>query len=60
MSSARVVVNLPNKPSYDVRIAPGQYADLADRVRELLPKASRAAIITDSNVNPLYGDAVRE
>lgn len=60
MSTARVVVNLPDKPLYDVRIGPGQLCDLGARLRNLAPKADQIALVTDSNVNPLYGPSVRE
>jgi len=58
--TAKVVVNLPGKPSYDVRIGPGQLNSLGARLRNLLPKATSAAIVTDTNVNPLYGAVVRD
>lgn len=60
MPGAKVVVNLPNKPSYDVRISAGQYHDLGERLKRLLPGITQAAVITDSNVGPLYGYAVRK
>ena len=59
MPTARVVVNLVGKPGYDVRIGAGQLADLGQRLHALLPQATAAAIITDTNVNPLYGKVVR-
>ena len=60
MPIAKVVVNLPGKPSYDVRIGAGQLEGLGSRLRALLPCATQAAIITDTNVNPLYGKVVRD
>ena len=51
----RVVVDLP---TYRVSIAPGVLDDLSAIVRESAP-AHRYAIITDSNVAPLYGERVR-
>ena len=60
MPTAKVVVNLPGKPSYDVRIGAGQLDSLGKRAMEVLPQATSAAIITDTNVNPLYGAAVRD
>ena len=60
MPTAKVVVNFSDKPSYDVRIGAGQYACLGERLMTIAPKATSAAIVTDSNVNPLYGAAVRE
>lgn len=60
MPNARVVVNLPNKRSYDVCIGPDQLSGLGERLRRVAPKATQAAVISDSNVNPLYGQAVRD
>ena len=60
MPIAKVVVNLPGKPSYDVRIGAGQLEGLGQRLRAVLPNATQAAIITDTNVNPLYGKTVRD
>lgn len=60
MPTAKVVVNLPGDVSYDVRIGPGQLDGLGNRLAALLPKASQFAIVTDSNVSPLYGKALRD
>ena len=60
MPKAKVVVNLPGKPAYDVRIGTGQLEGLGSRLAALLPQASQVAIITDTNVNPLYGKTVRD
>lgn len=59
MATAKVVVNLVDKPSYDVRIGTDLLAGLGQRLHALLPQATSAAIITDTNVNPLYGKVVR-
>ena len=40
--------------SYDVLIAPGILDELGKRVKQTLPKAKTAAIITDDNVAKLY------
>ncbi|MBO4365258.1 MAG: 3-dehydroquinate synthase [Eggerthellaceae bacterium] len=60
MPTAKVVVNLPGKPSYDVRIGAAQLPGLGQRLRSAMPQATSAAIITDTNVNPLYGAVVRD
>jgi 3-dehydroquinate synthase len=43
--------------SYRILIAPGLLDSTGDRLRELFP-AGKCAIITDSNVGPLYADRV--
>lgn len=59
MPTAKVVVNLSGGRSYDVRIGPGQLEGLGARIVGLFPEATAAAVITDSNVNPLYSATVR-
>ena len=44
--------------SYDILIARGLLPSVGQRVRELLPKAGKAALITDGNVKPLYAQPV--
>lgn len=45
--------------SYDIRIAPGLLNRAGEEIRAVCPKAGRLAVVTDSNVNPLYGKTVR-
>lgn len=45
--------------AYDIVVAPGLLASVGGRVKALLPKAVRAAVVSDSNVAPLYADALR-
>ena len=58
MPVAKVVVNLENAPSYDVRIGPGIIDGLGDRVVRSAPGVTAAVLITDSNVGPLYAAQV--
>jgi shikimate kinase/3-dehydroquinate synthase len=45
--------------SYPIAVASGAARDLLGPLtRELLPRAQRVALVTDSNVGALYGDAV--
>src|SRR5512141_3105710 len=50
-----VAADLP----YPVRVEPGSLTSVGEFVREVAP-ACRHAIITDSHVGPLYGNAVAE
>lgn len=44
--------------SYEVRIGDALLAAVGENAREVFPKAKRCAIVTDSTVGPLYGEAV--
>lgn len=44
--------------SYDITIEKGCLAKAGSLVRSAVPRAVRAAVITDSNVGPLYADTV--
>lgn len=57
MPVAKVVVNLDNAPSYDVRIGPGIIDGIGERMARSLG-ATAAVLITDSNVGPLYAEQV--
>ena len=46
--------------SYDIEIERGLLHHVGGRIKTLLPKAEKIAIITDSNVGPLYAPALRE
>jgi 3-dehydroquinate synthase len=59
MPNVKVVVNLPDKPSYDVRIGDNIRTGLGARLRACAPDASQVLVISDSNVSPLYGEEVR-
>jgi len=54
----RVTVNASK--TYDVLIDRGLFSKAGDWVHELLPKAEKAALITDDHVAPLYADAVQK
>ncbi len=41
--------------SYDVHIAPGLMDEAGEYVKAIAPKAERIAVISDDNVEPLYG-----
>lgn len=58
MPSTKVVVNLPGKSSYDVRIGDGILNGLGKRLGRCT-EASQVLLISDSNVAPLYAKAVR-
>ena len=45
---------------YNVHIGSGLLADTGRIVRDVLPQAVRAAVVTDSNVGPIYLKTVRE
>lgn len=57
MSAVTVPVNTPSR-SYEVHVGRGLLATVGGRAREAAPKATDAFVVTDSNVGPLYGDAV--
>lgn len=46
--------------SYPVLVGPGLLGRLGHELRRSHPKASRVALISDTNVMPLYGQAARE
>lgn len=50
MPCTKVVVNLPDAPSYDVRIGDGILADLPQRLGRYAPDASRVVMATDSTL----------
>ena len=58
MSRARLTVGLCAR-SYDIHIGGAQLSRLGDMLSEFAP-AKRVAIITDENVEGLYGDAIRQ
>ena len=60
MPNTKVVVNLNGRPAYDVRIGTGMLEGLGAHVAEYVPQATQAALVSDTNVAPLYGAAVRE
>ena len=51
----RLTVNLPGR-EYDILIQRGLLAQAGERIRAVLPRAQKLAVVTDSNVKPLYGD----
>ena len=53
-----VHVNLGSK-SYDIEIERGLVSRLGGKIKALLPKAETVAIITDSNVGPLYASVLK-
>ena len=58
ISRARLTVGLGAR-SYDIHIGGAQLSRLGDMLSEFAP-AKRVAIITDENVEGLYGDAIRQ
>ena len=54
-----VHVDLGSK-SYDIEIERGLLPRLGAKIKALLPKAEKAAIITDSNVGPLYAAVLEQ
>ena len=60
MPATKVVVNLPHARSYDVRIGPGLIDGVGQSVRALLASCSQVALVSDSNVAPLYAARVKE
>jgi 3-dehydroquinate synthase len=58
MSTRRLKVILPTDKNYDIRVGSGLLANLGTHLREVT-SASKAVVITDSSVGPLYLDAVK-
>lgn len=54
----RIHVNL-GKDSYDIEIEAGLLAKVGPKIKALLPKAEKIAIITDDTVDALYGEALQ-
>ena len=54
-----LTVALPGR-EYDIVIESGVLAEAGPRIRALLPKAGKAALVTDSHVAPLYAGAVAD
>ncbi len=52
-----LTVALPGR-EYDIVIERGLLAQAGERVRAVLPKAQKLAVVTDSNVAPLYSGGV--
>lgn len=46
--------------SYDIEIERGLLPRLGEKIKTLLPKAEKAAVITDSNVGPLYASFLKK
>ena len=46
--------------SYEVLIAPGLIAGAGEHIKTIAPKAQRIAVISDDNVEPVYGAKLRE
>lgn len=59
--ATKIVVNIPGEQEYGVRIGSGIVPGLGKQVARAcgVEGAGRALVITDSNVAPLYRDAVR-
>ena len=53
-----LTVALPGR-EYDILIGRGLLSQAGERVRAVLPKASKLAVVTDTNVHPLYYERVR-
>ena len=52
-----LTVALPGR-EYDILIQRGLLAQAGERARAVLPRARRLAVVNDSNVAPLYSEAV--
>ena len=50
-------IDLPER-EYDILIARGILGEVGVRCREIVPRATILAVVTDENVAPLYGQAV--
>lgn len=48
------------KHAYNIEIGAGLLPQIGGKVAALVPKASRAVIISDTNVAPLYGAALQK
>lgn len=59
MLVTRIIVDIPDTPSYDVRVAPGALHDLGPSLRRI-DRNPRALIVTDDSVAPLYLADVKE
>ncbi len=46
--------------SYDIQIAPGLLDRVGEEIKKVCPKAKRLAIVTDTNVDPLYSARVEQ
>ncbi|MDD6160713.1 MAG: 3-dehydroquinate synthase [Oscillospiraceae bacterium] len=53
----QLTVSLPGR-EYDILIARGILDEAGGRIRAVLPRAGRAAVVSDSNVAPLYAQRV--
>lgn len=53
-------VHVQASTSYDVRIGNGLLSELGKHLRNVLDKPCKIAVISDSNVLPLYGDYVAD
>ena len=49
-------IHVPASVPYDVHIGPGTLALLGGQIKNLLPKAEKAVIVSDNNVFPLHGE----
>ena len=48
------------KHAYDIEIGAGLLPTIGAKVAALVPKASKAVIVSDTNVDPLYGEALQK
>ncbi len=55
----KLSVALPGR-EYDILIERGLLAESGERIRAVLPKASRLAVVSDSHVAPFYAERVLE
>lgn len=56
--SENVRIHVSTGVAYDVIVGPGVVSQMAAFVRETFPKASKVAVVADSNVDRLHGDRV--
>ncbi len=55
----RLTVNYDKKPCYDI-VFSGSFDELTEELNELGIAEKRVCIVTDSNVNTLYGDTIEQ
>lgn len=60
MSVSKIVVNLGERASYDVRVGPHILQGLGARVQKSVLGVTAAVLITDTNVGPLYAQVAHE
>ena len=60
MTKNRIIMEFPPAQPFSYHVGEGVLDSLGDALREGAPTSTRALVISDSNVAPLYGARVRE